>query len=129
MPISSQRLPHTEGLVSVALAPMQHTEGIARLRAEDKHPALIESERVLRLLYGVIATYDTQHPKTLTEDVRRAMLTLRDTLSRHNLAEQSIRLEIAVAEICKCQTLATGIRVRRALAEVDRFLRLPLSEA
>jgi len=116
---NSQRLPHTEGIVPIR----QNTE---QLRMLDKHPALIQAEHVLRLLYEAIATYDKRYPGALPESVKNAVLVLREALINHSLVEQSIRLQVAVSEIHAHPAVKTCVQVHLALGEVEKFLALPL---
>lgn len=126
MPIS-QRLPHTETLTPV-FAPLQRTEGLTRVKPEDKHPALIASERVLRDLYRVIAQYNRRYRGLLPESVGRSVQVLRDALLSHDLAEQSVRLQVAVAEIHAYPIVAGHVQVQYVLTAVEQFLASPLPE-
>lgn len=117
-------LPTTETLAAAT----RQTDTMAQLNPADKHPMLMESERVLRLLYEGVAAYDRRYPGVLPHTIRSAVFALYDALLHHSLAEQSIRLEIASAEITACIAIAEHPYVVDALASVKRFLALPLPE-
>jgi len=109
-------LPNTEGI-----APVRHNT--EKLKVADRHPATVASERVLRLLYNTVSRYDHDYPGMLSESARQAVLALHAALTRHNLAEQSARLEIAADELRRCRIeVRLHVKIVRALANVERFL-------
>jgi hypothetical protein len=100
---------------------MTTTESIP-LSPTDKLPETALVERVIHGLHEAIVAYVAAHPGRISRYVSRATIDMYRALCRHNLAELSTRLAIAVGEIEQCDIVALEPGVACALGEAQRFL-------
>ena len=102
---------------------LSETEAISELSSPDRLPDTDLAERVIRGLHAAVAQYVAAHPGHLSRFASRAVVDMYRALSKHNLAELSTRLDIAIAEVEQCEIVAINHAVHQALGEAQRFLR------